>query len=160
MALSGKYGKVDIPKVGADEPVFILPARSEIVEQVFLHKIHLETVPNGILFRQSDTLCGNFHGRDRCRPGPRAMQCEGSLVAKTIEHVSALGKTRHFCVLFPLIEVKARFLALLQVEKIFHALNGKPSGRQIVAVGCFHFQRKPLVLTGRGIVAEQYRFGL
>jgi hypothetical protein len=24
MALSGKYGKLDIPKIGADEPVFIL----------------------------------------------------------------------------------------------------------------------------------------
>ncbi len=27
MAISGKYGKLDIPKIGEDEPVFILRAR-------------------------------------------------------------------------------------------------------------------------------------
>lgn len=27
MAISGKYGKIDIPKIGADEPVFILRAQ-------------------------------------------------------------------------------------------------------------------------------------
>jgi len=27
MALSGKYGKVEIPKIGAEEPVFILRAQ-------------------------------------------------------------------------------------------------------------------------------------
>jgi hypothetical protein len=34
MALSGKYGKVDIPKVGADEPVFILRAQDKLAEPV------------------------------------------------------------------------------------------------------------------------------
>ncbi len=32
MAISGKYGKLDIPKVGADEPVFILRARDRLAE--------------------------------------------------------------------------------------------------------------------------------
>jgi hypothetical protein len=32
MAKSGKYGKVDIPKVGADEPVFILRAQDKLAE--------------------------------------------------------------------------------------------------------------------------------
>ncbi len=32
MALSGKYGKVDIPKIGKDEPVFILRAQDRLAE--------------------------------------------------------------------------------------------------------------------------------
>ncbi len=32
MAISGKYGKLDIPKVGADEPVFILRAQDRLAE--------------------------------------------------------------------------------------------------------------------------------
>ena len=32
MALSGKYGKVNIPSVGEDEPVFILRAQDEVAE--------------------------------------------------------------------------------------------------------------------------------
>lgn len=32
MALSGKYGKLDIPKIGADEPVFILRAQDKLAE--------------------------------------------------------------------------------------------------------------------------------
>ncbi len=32
MALSGKYGKVNIPKVGEDEPVFILRAQDKLAE--------------------------------------------------------------------------------------------------------------------------------
>lgn len=32
MAISGKYGKIDIPKVGADEPVFILRAQDKLAE--------------------------------------------------------------------------------------------------------------------------------
>jgi hypothetical protein len=32
MAISGKYGKVDIPKIGADEPVFILRAQDKLAE--------------------------------------------------------------------------------------------------------------------------------
>jgi hypothetical protein len=30
MAISGKYGKLDIPKIGADEPVFILRAQDNL----------------------------------------------------------------------------------------------------------------------------------
>jgi len=32
MAVSGKYGKIDIPKVGVDEPVFILRAQDKLAE--------------------------------------------------------------------------------------------------------------------------------
>ena len=30
MAVSGKYGKIDIPKIGEDEPVFILRAQDRL----------------------------------------------------------------------------------------------------------------------------------
>jgi len=32
MALSGKYGKLDIPRIGKDEPVFILRAQDKLAE--------------------------------------------------------------------------------------------------------------------------------
>ena len=32
MALSGKYGKISIPKIGDDEPVFILRAQDRLAE--------------------------------------------------------------------------------------------------------------------------------
>lgn len=32
MAISGKYGKLNIPKVGADEPVFILRAQDKLAD--------------------------------------------------------------------------------------------------------------------------------
>ncbi len=32
MALSGKYGKLDIPKIGADEPIFILRAKDVLAK--------------------------------------------------------------------------------------------------------------------------------
>jgi hypothetical protein len=32
MAVSGKYGKVDIPNIGNDEPVFILRAQDKLAE--------------------------------------------------------------------------------------------------------------------------------
>jgi len=32
MAISGKYGKLSIPKVGADEPVFVLRAQDKLAE--------------------------------------------------------------------------------------------------------------------------------
>jgi hypothetical protein len=32
MALSGKYGKIDIPKVGGNEPVFVLRAQDKLAE--------------------------------------------------------------------------------------------------------------------------------
>ncbi len=34
MALSGKYGKLDIPKIAADEPVFILRAQDTLAATV------------------------------------------------------------------------------------------------------------------------------
>jgi hypothetical protein len=33
MAISTKYGKVDIPKIGSDEPVFILRAQDRLAEE-------------------------------------------------------------------------------------------------------------------------------
>lgn len=32
MAVSGKYGKLSIPKVGVDEPVFVLRAQDKLAE--------------------------------------------------------------------------------------------------------------------------------
>lgn len=32
MAVSGKYGKVDIPNIGNDEPIFILRAQDKLAE--------------------------------------------------------------------------------------------------------------------------------
>ncbi len=32
MAISGKYGKLNIPKIGADEPVFVLRAQDRLAE--------------------------------------------------------------------------------------------------------------------------------
>ena len=32
MVLSGKYGKIDIPNIGEDEPVFVLRARDKLAE--------------------------------------------------------------------------------------------------------------------------------
>ncbi len=32
MAVSGKYGKISIPKIGEDEPVFILRAQDQLAE--------------------------------------------------------------------------------------------------------------------------------
>jgi len=32
MAVSSKYGKIDIPKIGKDEPVFILRAQDKLAE--------------------------------------------------------------------------------------------------------------------------------
>jgi hypothetical protein len=34
MAISGKYGKIDIPRIGADEPVFILRAQDRLAQGV------------------------------------------------------------------------------------------------------------------------------
>ena len=33
MAISTKYGKIEIPKIGKDEPVFILRAQDELAEE-------------------------------------------------------------------------------------------------------------------------------
>ncbi len=32
MAVSGKYGQIDIPRIGPDEPVFILRAQDKLAE--------------------------------------------------------------------------------------------------------------------------------
>ncbi len=34
MAVSGKYGKIDIPKIGKEEPVFILRAQDRLAQGV------------------------------------------------------------------------------------------------------------------------------
>ena len=34
MAISGKYGKLDIPKIGEDEPVFVLRAQDRLAQGV------------------------------------------------------------------------------------------------------------------------------
>jgi hypothetical protein len=34
MAISGKYGKMDIPKIGGDEPVFILRAQDRLAQGI------------------------------------------------------------------------------------------------------------------------------
>ena len=40
MALSGKYGKIDIPKIGEDEPVFILRAQDRLAQgMVEIYKV-------------------------------------------------------------------------------------------------------------------------
>lgn len=53
MAVSGKYGKVDIPKVGDDEPVFILRAQDKLaVAAIAMYQAlaasHNAAVANGI----------------------------------------------------------------------------------------------------------------
>jgi hypothetical protein len=34
MAISGKYGQIDIPKIGEDEPVFILRAQDRLAQGI------------------------------------------------------------------------------------------------------------------------------
>jgi len=44
MAISGKYGKVDIPGVGADEPVFILRAQDMLSQgMVEIYRVLVES---------------------------------------------------------------------------------------------------------------------
>ena len=44
MAISGKYGKLDIPKIGKDEPVFILRAQDRLAQgMVEIYKILVES---------------------------------------------------------------------------------------------------------------------
>lgn len=47
MALSGKYGKVNIPKIGADEPVFILRAQDKLAEAT-IGMYHLLAASHGL----------------------------------------------------------------------------------------------------------------
>ena len=40
MAVSGKYGKLEIPKIGEDEPVFILRAQDQLAQgMVEIYKV-------------------------------------------------------------------------------------------------------------------------
>ncbi len=53
MAKSSKYGKIDIPKIGEDEPVFILRAQDKLAEAALqmygaLARSHGSRVSNGI----------------------------------------------------------------------------------------------------------------
>lgn len=44
MAISGKYGKLDIPKIGKDEPVFILRAQDRLAQGVVeIYKVLVES---------------------------------------------------------------------------------------------------------------------
>ena len=44
MAISGKYGKLDIPKIGKDEPVFILRAQDRLAQgMVEIYKVLVES---------------------------------------------------------------------------------------------------------------------
>lgn len=44
MAISGKYGKLDIPGIGADEPVFILRAQDRLAQgMVEIYRILVES---------------------------------------------------------------------------------------------------------------------
>jgi hypothetical protein len=36
MAISGKYGKIDIPKIGADEPIFVLRAQDKLADAAIM----------------------------------------------------------------------------------------------------------------------------
>jgi hypothetical protein len=47
MALSGKYGKVNVPTVGADEPVFILRAQDKLAEAT-IEMYRLLTASHGL----------------------------------------------------------------------------------------------------------------
>lgn len=44
MALSGKYGKLNVPKIGEDEPVFILRAQDKIADSAIeLYRVLAES---------------------------------------------------------------------------------------------------------------------
>lgn len=53
MAISGKYGRIDIPKIGDNEPVFILRANDQLAETVIemyrlLAKSHNLAIADGV----------------------------------------------------------------------------------------------------------------
>ena len=52
MALSGKYGKLDIPKIGEDEPVFILRAQDSLAAPA-IHKYQSLATANGLPIAKS-----------------------------------------------------------------------------------------------------------
>ena len=44
MAISGKYGKLNIPKIGEDEPVFILRAQDRLAQGIIkIYKVLVES---------------------------------------------------------------------------------------------------------------------
>ncbi len=53
MAISKKYGKIDIPKIGGDEPIFILRAQDQFAEGIIeIYRVlaisHEPFVKNGL----------------------------------------------------------------------------------------------------------------
>ena len=53
MAISGKYGQIDIPKIGEDEPVFILRAQDRVAQgMIEIYKVitsqHGSHLENGL----------------------------------------------------------------------------------------------------------------
>ena len=70
MALSGKYGKLDIPKIAADEPVFILRAQDVLAETV-IRMYQLLAASHGCpLAKELDKEIQSFRnwpGSRRCR---------------------------------------------------------------------------------------------
>lgn len=52
MAISGKYGKLNIPKIGDDEPVFILRAQDRLAQgMVEIYRVLVES--HGISMKNS-----------------------------------------------------------------------------------------------------------
>jgi hypothetical protein len=43
MALSGKYGKLDIPKIAPQEPVFVLRAQDALAATVIMYQLLAES---------------------------------------------------------------------------------------------------------------------
>lgn len=69
MAISGKYGKIDIPKIGGDEPVFVLRAQDQLAQGVVeIYKI-LASSHGSPLASDLDEEIARFRGWK----GPRKM---------------------------------------------------------------------------------------
>jgi hypothetical protein len=69
MAISGKYGKIQIPKVGEDEPVFILRAQDRLAQgMVEIYKV-IAGFHDSPLIRDLDKEIERF----RKWSGPRKM---------------------------------------------------------------------------------------
>ena len=70
MAISGKYGKIDIPKIGADEPVFILRAQDMLAQgMVEIYKV-LARVHDAALATDLDQEIERFRTWPRKRKMP------------------------------------------------------------------------------------------
>lgn len=60
MALSGKYGKLDIPKIAADEPVFIIRAQDVIAAPLIqIYQLMLNS-HNSPLAKELDSVVQTF----------------------------------------------------------------------------------------------------